>query len=204
MKTATFSILLMLPLLILLSCKKEDNSKQYRQYILAGEKEENVVYHDFTPDLAVTMVKDSSIGMPSTALTGNLTLDLDFDNINDIKFHSFTGLGHSGSLPTASQGCEVSEINSNWEIEICKTPLLLNDTINRRLNWTKIVVYGTSVSSYTPAWQNFPEEKDNVWNESGKYMGYRMIHSNDTIYGWLALQVDNYYKLKIRETAKCN
>jgi len=191
---------LILVLTILLAgCKKEDDQKSRTQFILAGQADDKVLLQNFTPDLEMAMKNTTAGGIPSTGYSGNLYVDLDLDGTNDLKFRSFYGVGHSMTASAPSEGCKISDISPKWNVQICLVPQQLQDSIDENMDWHNVNIFESDLSSYTPEWINSAEIKNNSWNEPNLYLAYRIIQSTDTIYGWMGIEIVDYYKLKIKD-----
>lgn len=186
--------------IILAGCQKDEEQKIRNQSILAGQKDNEVLLQDFTPDLEIALTNESAGNIPSTVYSGELSVDLDLDGMNDIKFHSFYGMGHPMGSIVPSQGCQISDISSKWNIEICSIPQQLLAKIDKNLEW-HILSHEIVLSGYTPEWNNVPATISIFsWDEPNLYLAYRMIQSPDTIYGWMGIEIADYYKLKIKDT----
>ena len=137
-------------------------------------------------------------GIPTTVYSGKLHIDTDLEGSKDLEFYSFYGMGHPLGFVVPYEGCQVSSHSTDKQIEIFMSPKHLNDTIDNKHFWTKITL-ATFLSRHIPESANSPELISNFWNTEGLYMGFRVIQSKDTSYGWTDMQIDDYYKLKIKE-----
>jgi len=198
MKT-TFKIgLAILTALSFTFCQKTEVEKDRNDFILAGQSGQDVLVRDFVPDLHVEITNETIGSWPTTVYSGELFLDLNLDGKNDMRFYSFYGMGHPIGYVTPSEGTLVFDISPESTIDICSEPLHLNDSVNKNLTWRQLIIQNT-LSSYTPELSGSPEVIKNSWTESDLYLGFRMIQASDTIYGWIGIQITDYYKLTIKD-----
>jgi hypothetical protein len=198
MKTIKRIALILTLALPFASCHKAEVEKSRNAFILAGQNDTEVLSRDFVPNLQMELTNEKIGSVPTSVYSGELFLDLNLDGKNDMRFYSYYGMGHPMAFVTPSEGSLIYDISPESTIDICFEPLHLNDSVNVNLSWKKLIVQNT-LSSYTPEWYSSPEIKDNRWTESDLYFGYRMILKADTIYGWIGIQITDYYKLTIRD-----
>jgi hypothetical protein len=133
------------------------------------------------------------------------SLDLNGDGINDIKLEShyywriIPPQAGGGTYPTWA--CSINSFNDLTEIvrrNSMVDTLRLNDTINSTHNlWFK---YVTNSINLTYNINN--STIDSTWkDQSDKYIGFRIMQSNDTSYGWLSISVTGYTEITIKEYA---
>lgn len=191
---------------LLFDCKTTEEQLAKQRSILAGQKDSKVLYQDFIPDRKVSLKNILVNNQPTISYSGILSLDLDLDGVDDLAFYSFYGIGHSVIMTAPSEGFEISDISKNKLIEIHTAPKKANDLIDKNLEWLDLsdAEFKNSdkviLSSYTPEWINVSEVKNNPWKGTDLYLAYRMIEGTETVYGWIGLQIDDYYKLTIRDT----
>lgn len=192
---------IVISIILLAGCQKDEEQRNRAQYILAGQASSEVTIKDFNPDLEISLTNVASAAGPTNEYSGELLIDLNLDGMNDLKFTSFYGREHLIAYSSPSMGCEISYFpfqNANRPIEICWEPLQLNNLIDKEINFQKGTILGQYLSSYTPEWNGWPEKENNLWNAPDLYLAYRILQPTDTIYGWIGIEIDDYYKLKIR------
>ena len=197
----------LLLLIVMISCddKNEINDVQ-SDFILAGVNSKKLDRQIYTPELKITFKNNNAGGYPTTAYSGDLLLDLNSDNLNDIKFHAYYGIFCSwGGCIT--EACELWNLN-NKEIEIYETPLQFNDTISCSLTWDKLGPYSkggelirwfTILSSYTPKLLNSEEVMNNNWTSENFYLAIRIKSADLYKFGWIRMYINDYYDIKIKE-----
>ncbi len=198
---------LVLALTISLSgCSTNEELINRDNFIKAGQKDTEVLYQNFTPPAQIVLTNYVTDNFPTSSYSGELLLDLDLDGFDDIKFYSFYGVGHPKAFVTPSEGCKISDIGDDKIVEICNSPKQQNDLIDENLEWFNLSDFTNAhsdkalLSSYTPEWTETPEVKNNLWQEADQYLAYRIIQKSDTVYGWIGIQIDAYYKLAIKDT----
>lgn len=200
MKSINIVILILISTILLAGCQKDEQQINRAQFILAGQASSEVLLKDFTPKLEISLTNVASAAGPTTEYMGELLIDLDLDGVNDLKFTSFYGRVHFMGASAPSKGCEISNVPfqiANLPTEICWEPKQLNDTIDKDLNFQKPIILGQYLSSYTPEWNGWPEKENNLWSAPDLYLAYRILQPTDTIYGWIGIEIEDYYKLKI-------
>jgi len=208
----------------LMSCDKiEDSTSEdinSTDYILAGELDENTIIVRFNKVLS-TEIRE---GVSETL--GNYPFDLNNDSIADLEFRSqYTwamagGIQSNWSELAAKNACEILMDTSSKEYisiigydtiqlyENIVMPKILNegDTISKRGIWlseTKayLCYHLESPVSFGP----LIRQTDIFFgwiNNTKKYMGYRIHLENDTLYGWLGLEMRGYNMIYLGES--CN
>lgn len=175
-------------------------------YVIAGTMNKCMVYRDLIPDI------DSNIHTLNVNDTGpDMVVDLNNDLVNDISFYMYSVSGANTfitvkPLNTASDKICINTSNIVYglvwvgpkvedSVAYCYGNTIqysLNDTI--RLNkglWSPLA------TSYISGSYTYPLKNDNfnflnnIWNPSfhDKYLGFRFIQENDTLYGWMRYSV---------------
>jgi len=192
-------IILCLSFLIILS------KGSFAQYIIAGQHGVNDVYTDVVPDDSLQAWL-SPFGMEDS-----LKLDIDHDGHYDFKIsvNGFLAMGGEG------EGCDIAHQYTNEFIDThydstyhgpsgwayCSVPNIYNngDTINSRLRFAGT---GGTFSGYGAGGFMYVNVHD--WDTIGDhYVAIKMIVPNDTLYGWIRVNVNASYKIKIKDYA-CN
>ncbi|MFB6343917.1 hypothetical protein ACE1ET_19500 [Saccharicrinis sp. FJH62] len=200
----------LLVFLLLLSCEYINTSEDIQsEFILAGINSEKLDTHTYPSVQKITFENETAAGYPSTVYSGTISLDLNSDGTNDIKFYSYYGYACSmAGCFKPTKACKVLNIGNN-EIEINLNPLHLRDTIDNKLDW-KILgpdsdgehkLISAILSSYTPKWTNSAEIANNIWNSGDLYLAIRIRKGDIYKYGWIRLYITDYYDLNIKETA---
>jgi hypothetical protein len=193
---------------LLIGC--EDNNKMedtQSKFILTGVDSDKIDVQSYSPELKINFENETSGNFPTTGYSGDLSIDLDSDNNDDIKFHAYYGYGCSmAGCFSPTKACEITTVD-NKEIEIYSNPLSLNDTIDNNLDWKILgpkldgeqMIISTVLSSYTPEWTNNEEITNNVWITENLYLAIRVKKGDIYKFGWIRLYIDDYYDLKIKE-----
>jgi len=194
---------------------KKKNFRKKRNFIIAGEKSETTVfYHDYSPDFQIPLLgKDTTIGqitIASPIKSGFLNIDFDSDNISDIEIFAKNNSASSFFASTPKKVCCI--IKKQLSIQYIETPFHINDTINKTGEWKETgqqePPFGNlgKLSLLQDSSRFEPEIKINNWTGTNKYLAIRMITKNDTIYGWIGIQIEDYCTVTIRDYAivKCN
>lgn len=159
----------------------------FGQFIIAGQVSAGDYYCDFIPD--TILVANSS----------NFYLDLDQDNSNDFNFYSYSsgGLGQGfsgvGVTPVNDNQVALSKIASGFNPQcmcfITKAvakPYALGDTIRNDSSFTNNGQRYLFYYQYLVSYGTVLIVTD--WNSlSDKYLGFRIISSIDTAYGWIRM-----------------
>jgi hypothetical protein len=178
----------------------DDGLRNTRNFIYAGVTNDEVIkYIDFTPDEEVELKNVTVGGFPTQYSEGILSLKFSINRVEEITFKSFTGSTCPIGAPcfTPVNGCEIKATKTS--IEFCPEALSYNEVINNDLNWLPIEPRSNFLSAST---SYLNREPHNNW-ESGdnKFLGIRFIYENDTVYGWVGLHIEDYYKLTLRDFA---
>lgn len=194
--------------LLLVGC--EDNNKMQNtqsKFTLVGVDADKIDMQLYSPELKINFVNETAGDFPTTGYSGDLSIDLDSDSNDDIKFHAHYGYGCSmAGYFRPTKACEVKSID-NKEIEIYSNPLSLNDTIDNNLHWKIMgpkkdgeqMIISTVLSSFTPEWTNNEEIRNNVWINENLYLAIRVKKGNIFKFGWIRFHIDDYYDIKINE-----
>lgn len=190
-------ILILLTFLTTLHSFSQSNS-----FILAGDTVGDsgcpVIYHDI-PDTSFASGYQDDIPY---------YIDLNGDGSDDFYFLSYS----YGGLGGGSSSSRIYPINNNNSVLINSSAfsltqngyvdtLNINDTINNDKLWrhyycflvTHSVIYGDT-SFTNGSWYNI----------SNKYVGLKMIHNNNTIFGWCKVSIQNFNHITIHGFAYKN
>ncbi len=192
----------------MISCKDNNDIEDTQPgYILAGVESNKLNIQSYSSELKISFKNETAGDIPTTVFSGDLLIDLDSDNTNDIKFHAYYGYGCSMAGECITKACELWNLNNNM-IEICKTPLNAEDKISDQLTWSKLgpysegeelIVWSTNLSSYSPEWNNSEEVKNNTWTSDNLYLAIRIKRGDIYKYGWIKLNIDDFYDVKVKE-----
>ncbi len=180
--------------ILLVSCEDNNEIENIQpEFILAGVDSDKLDTKLYSPELQIIFKNVTAGEHPTKSYSGALAIDLNSDNINDIKFYAYYGygcpIGFGECMPEA---CELRALD-NKVIEIYTTPLELKDTISNKLTWNKlgpyseqgkfIVVSPVILSSYSIDLINSDEFKNNVWISENSYLAIRIKNGNIYKYG---------------------
>lgn len=124
----------------------------------------------------------------------SIDMDINNDNLNDIRIISFASFG-SGSkqcygiikpLDNNTYYC-FKNFSFSYMYHYLVKKNLIGDTINASSNWI-------DSTGYIEGWMFFPPGPGRNWGEwdnQDGYVGLKKVLENDTIYGWLHMQVQN-------------
>lgn len=155
-------------------------------FIIAGVQNTTDYYHDVVPDTTFAGMYYSSV---------NYFVDMDNDGIKDIKFSSSYGSNPGGFF---GFGGVTVDILTGAILEDAANPgyttiLNLNDTIKNSPNWVSDTTIDLSYYYWTQCPPMCPPENIQInTSEENKYIGYRMITPDDTLYGWIKFDVYSY------------
>jgi hypothetical protein len=193
---------------LFISCGDNDKIEDIQsEYILAGVDSDKFEIQKYSSGLKISFENEASGDYPTTGYSGDLLIDLDSDNSNDIMFHAYYGYGCSmAGCFSPTKACEISVID-NKQIEIYAEPLTINDTIDSKLDWKllgpntdgEIYIKSTVLSSFTPEWTNTAEIANNKWTTEDLYLAIRVKQGDIYKFGWIRLLIDDYYDIDIRE-----
>jgi hypothetical protein len=196
--------------LLTISCEEEiqnpDLTEPGPEFILqAGDAiSDSVIYHEFDPYITV---RGSRTGVDTNFYyLDSVQLDLNEDGNYDLLFEYYmyyieyycdrSGANDSVAVdcfPDADAFCRI-KTNESVEIALEQTYFGLmpkkfdvGDSIDSRHNWSELP--NKTRFSYPTSLVNWDTD------EYTKYMGFRVIEKNDTIYGWIRL--NTYYSSRI-------
>lgn len=197
----TFTLLLLITLILFVGCKEDDEIDDVQsEYILAGVESENIDIQLYPSGLKIDFKNETAGGNPTNAYSGDLWIDLDADYTDDVKFHAYYGYAFPMAGPVnPTKACKMSATEGK-HIEISQMPLLLNDTIDNKIEWELIGsnLNGRILSSYIPEWTNNVEVANNVWVEENLYLAFRVNNGPIFKLGWMKLSIEDYYDLDIQ------
>ncbi|MCF8381003.1 MAG: hypothetical protein K9H49_15620 [Bacteroidales bacterium] len=195
--------------LLFTACEENKEAEDLQSdYILAGVETVELNINLFSPELKIDFINEKIGDIPTTGFSGDLYIDLNSDSNSDIQFHAFYGYSCSmAGCFSPVQACELMTINSGT-VEIYGKPLSLNDTINSNLDWEVLgssqvdeqIIFHTQLSSFTPAWANTEEIRNNEWLDENQYLAIRMKKGDIYKFGWIRLRIEDYYDLILKET----
>lgn len=159
----------------------------FSQGIIAGDTISPTIYYN--------NIKDTLLPFIARATT-SCDIDIDGDNINDIRFLN----AHSSSPAFSSI---MKSILSLTNIEYAylsnisyADTIPIGDTINRSYNWkNSSISLFYSFSGPPPPWGPGYVVYGS-FRTANNYLGFRKIFPNDTIYGWILLDATNTIKIK--------
>jgi len=122
----------------------------------------------------------------------SLDIDLNKDNLNDIRIISFASYGSGyqncyGQLKSITNNAFYSFDNGSGEFSYLVKKFGLGDTIGKALQWTHN-------EGCLASWTRFPSGEtwiNGEWNNQQGYAGLMIILNSDTIYGWIHMLVQN-------------
>lgn len=193
-----YKLLPIIAIIALIGCKKNSVSPSAStSYCIVGEADTtNLEVHKLSPTLKIE-AKETMCGTTE----GHDSLDIDSDNKSDLWFsyHNFEnwncecielGCGMSFSYYTkihTDSTTQISVEEDGW----VKT-FDIGDTIDNYSLWNEYntsTIYSTSDNGQTP-----PYEKQ--WGKEDKYVGFRKTNGNDTLYGWLLMNISETIEVK--------
>ncbi|HQP04326.1 MAG: T9SS type A sorting domain-containing protein [Bacteroidales bacterium] len=129
----------------------------------------------------------------------NFDIDIDSDNINDIRFHR----EHSSSPSYSSETFSVQSLNSVQFVtqpgSSDAEPLLLGTEIDNALHWNDnydgACFYYYFDSHIPPPWGP-SSTSHGTCTLPDTYIGFRKIYASDTLYGWFFLDLPDPYRIK--------
>jgi len=193
---------------LLISCEDKDEIEDIQsEYILAGVDSDKLDTQIYSSGLEIDFKNETAGDYPTTGYSGDLLIDLDSDNSDDIKFHAYYGYGCSmAGCFTPTKACEISVID-NKRIEIYSKPITANDTIDNTLDWKllgpntdgEMYIKSTILSSYTPEWTSTDEIANNSWSTENLYLAIRVRYGDIYKFGWIRLWIEDYYNIDVRE-----
>ncbi|MGE5394763.1 MAG: hypothetical protein ACM3P1_08460 [Candidatus Saccharibacteria bacterium] len=208
MRTLTVYCLLLVLISLISGCKEDSPEvvKVIKKYIVAGDTIQN----------QSTLINDSII--PAWQQHFRLPVDLNQDTITDLTFQAMHDAIQGGTLNRYWSKLEIfksmellvdtSLFSNNGNGIKVITPKILNknDTINSKGVWltdaTVDLSYYTPMMVLTDKGWEIKTSFFNGWNGLGrKYMGYRVLKDNDTIYGWLEIKIEHYNNVHLYQAA---
>ena len=184
------------------------SSFTYGQYIIAGQYGANDVYMDVVPDYTLPMLNGAPIGY----LADSIKLDIDQDGIFDFFIYS----GGGGGLGGGSESTTIVPLSTDNFVStfpdtsyygppplyvVDKVPVahITGDSISQLFPFTNS--YSDFFASH---YGNFAAPTVIYWNNIGEhYVAVKLIVPNDTLYGWIRVQVDGIGQITIKDYA-CN
>ena len=129
----------------------------------------------------------------------NFDIDIDFDNINDIRFHR----DHSSSPSFGSETFSVLSLNtvqyviqsSSSDADTLSSGTVIDNLLNWNNNYNGTCFYYYFSSNIPPPW-GLPSTSHGICTNPNTYIGFRKINTLDTLYGWFYLDLLNPYKIK--------
>jgi hypothetical protein len=165
-------------------------AKSQNNFIAAGFYQATDTFHDIVPDTIF-------------GCWHYYSMDINNDSTNDLKFSSFFqssagGFWGEGGVSIVISNGEILKdtLNSNFA-----SILKLNDTIMDDTNW----IGNTTLKISYYYWSQCPplcpgyNYQINM-HDTNRYIGYRSITLNDTLYGWIKISINGSI-LKVMEWA---
>ncbi|HQB74847.1 MAG TPA: T9SS type A sorting domain-containing protein [Bacteroidales bacterium] len=168
-------------------------------HILVGETTPGFYYATYSP---IYKIQDTVYDQAPNTTSHVIPIDLDGDNINDLSIYSSYYSSFADDLfpfeyPVWWSGLlldsltDVIIINSSFNTV---DTLNYGDTINKFSNWFNgNVRFCSNINNYTV---------DSTWKEKNDYyVGLRLRKTNDTLYGWLKVSVQDYHIVYLEKHA---
>jgi hypothetical protein len=161
------------------------------QVFLAGDTLNPAITYVDIPDTILPLVVKGQF---------NFDIDVDFDGVNDIRFHR----KHHSSPHYNSETFSVISLDNVQFVVVPGTSLA--DTLipgifidNYTLNWSN--TFGSAVfyyyyNSWIPPPYGQPSSSYGICTQPDTYIGFRKINEADTLYGWFNLDLLYPYKIK--------
>ena len=162
------------------------NINGYSQSMLAGIHSLGEYYKDIVPD---TTIKSYN------GYADSLLLDIDNDNIIDLKILTYASVGQAGGtwgclITPKTFYCKIATF-AGFNCNIVDT-IQINDTISNKCTfsdgtnymWSGHFGFGTAPTVNT--WDNIGEH----------FIGVQLSYLNDTIYGWIRVEVASFPNAK--------
>lgn len=161
-----------------------------QQYIVVGDTlSSNITYNNII-DTVVPFIAKGSF---------SVDLDIDNDGTNDLRFYRSHASSPSFGEIKIGIYCldSIQFIRTLTNSGDCDT-LVIFDTINSQSNWNSGFSYGNLFYSFSgiPAPWGPGSYGSGVCTKNNTYIGFRKINSNDTIYGWVLIDLQNSYKIR--------
>jgi hypothetical protein len=187
MKTTSLLIILSV-LTILLSC--EDDESIMRQSIPITTGEQLDIFIDLLPDSIIEPFENCSTVNSLVVCEmecGSLEIDFNKDSKNDIEFTSCIGTTLA-DLNTKTSSVKI--IDTAYQVLI--SPFLVDVPISNTNNWgsTRFIYLSKKTGGIGL------QEDFNDWTEF-KYLAFRRLTPNDTLFGWIKLKIEDYNQLTI-------
>jgi hypothetical protein len=191
------------------SCGKEHLTPMVYQNIIAGDSiSDGIVYTNI-----IDTVLENECDYIGCGTVQKYKIDLDQDDSSDYEIEMFymTAAGY-GETPSFMLGSIfISSTKITNRISMTSDTVYVNvhsigDTIGSRMIWTNDVHIHDLIYAYVQYYTNeIPEtyyySVDNWKNQYNKYIGLQMINENDTIFGWLRIDVEDENKIIIKDFA---
>jgi hypothetical protein len=192
-------------MLLFVACRKHDidpnqsKTDSIKKYIIAGAKNDCMVYKSFTPPLQAIYDSQQS-----------LKIDINGDGINDIEFYSYEiSENPFHRVVLDNKNIDISLLNPIYNIQTDTNYLAiasnstiksfnLNDTINNLSGWTtqKDSVYKSGIIK-----QRRIINIGTMGTIIPQYIGFRFINKTDTLYGWMRTSGNTWGNFLVYEYA---
>jgi hypothetical protein len=197
---------------LLFSCEKQNKPLADYTHIIAGDSTSEGITYVNIPD-TILQSNCSRDYFTSCGTAEIYQLDLNQDDSMDYEIELFlmmeTGHGGVEGFLTASIFMTPLKIENKISIEagLYSTVRIHSegDTINKNLHWTSDLLsynlISLNVDGYTNEIPEYSYDTDSWAGKTDKYIGFQMIESTDTLYGWLRADVYDVYKIIIKDFA---
>ncbi len=165
-------------------------------FILAGQQGQK--YYDIVPDTFLNT---------SNGQNEYYNIDMNQDGTNDIQIHSF----NSVSPGSTNYLLSVSSLNSATKIVLGNIDSLWHPFLNTWYTWNILKQYNTmdticDTSLVNSAYLSYfliiagSGNNNSTWVNIGyKFFGIRYVSTNDTLYGWVMVNVTGYNTCYVKE-----
>jgi hypothetical protein len=215
-------------ILMFLGCKHNYEPMDTNKNVLAGVVSENMVYHDFEPDIIIDTI---TVSKPFSSEVNFLNIDINHDGSNDLKLRSLSNrddFNYALSTDLTPLKTHTNQISINGALIVYDFDGPLKQSY-RCNGLVKKMKYKEAIGFYSGIWTTFDSlyngypltvrtfglafknivNEDvyetygiNNWrNTNNSYMGIRFLQGNDTLYGWVRMSVVGYTKIVLHDCA---
>lgn len=129
----------------------------------------------------------------------NFDIDIDFDSINDIRFHrehsSSPSFGSETFSVLSLDNIQFVTISSSTYADTLSSGAVIDNLLNWNNNYNGAIFYYYFNSNIPPPYGQ-PSVSYGICTHPNFYIGFRKINSLDTLYGWFYLDLLNPYRIK--------
>jgi len=191
----------------LFSCGKQEKTCTKMNYVIAGAKDNCLVYKSFNPAIELYGKTPGHID--------TLNIDINHDNKNDIQIQCYLSFGafiYPIATKTNRIELKVSDLkyfhySANYLNFTCFgniNKFTNNDTIKNKSNWSPSILFSDTIPVIPYGFYTLTDSRDsiNTWhNAVHQYMGFRFIDGVDTLYGWVGISVIGYSHIIVHDCA---